>query len=151
MKKARFVLLLAVALAGPCHASCSAEAQAAAAAFMNDYLRHLLAVESGKSPRSSERWVLDSKAVSRRFKNTYKAFIKDPDQGFDPLLDAQDFPNKGWIPAGCDAPGFVTLRTKPGDHLLLPVVVKILKNGNGWLIDGAGIINIPESKRPPGD
>ena len=118
---------------------------------MNDYLRHLLAVESGKSPRSSERWVLDSKAVSRRFKNTYKAFIKDPDQGFDPLLDAQDFPNKGWIPAGCDAPGFVTLRTKPGDHLLLPVVVKILKNGNGWLIDGAGIINIPESKRPPGD
>lgn len=109
-------------------------------------------MESGKSPRSSERWVLDSKAVSRRFKITYKALKKDPDLNFDPLVDGQDFPNKGWLPRGCEAGGFVTLRTKPGDHLPgAPVVVRILKNGNGWLIDGAGVINIPESKRPPGD
>lgn len=118
---------------------------------MNDYLRHLLAVESGKSSRSSDRWVLDSRTVSRRFKTTYKALTKDKDLNFDLLLNAQDFPNRGWVPTGCDAAGFVTLRTKPGDHLQLPVVVKILKNGNGWLIDGAGVINIPESKRPPGD
>ena len=114
---------------------------------MNDYLRHLHAVDSGKSTLSDERWVLSSKAVSRHFKATYKALIKDPDVNFDPLLYAQDYPSKGWVPIGCTA-GFVTLQTKPGDFMQLPVVVKVLSTSNGWLVDGAGVINIPDSKQP---
>jgi hypothetical protein len=65
------------------------------------------------------------------------------------LLNAQDYPNKGWVPAGCDETGFVTLRTMPGVQPELPVVVKILSNGNGWMINAAGVINIPESKQSP--
>jgi erythromycin esterase-like protein len=70
-------LLLTVALASPCHAAYPSEAQVAAAAFMNDYLRHLLALESGKTTLSTERWILNSKKVTRRLMHSYRALIKD--------------------------------------------------------------------------
>lgn len=118
---------------------------------MNDYLCHLLAVESGTSTLSHERWVLRSKVVTRRFKNTYTALIKGPALDYDPLTFAQDYPTAGWVPSGCAAAAFVTLRDKHGDLVEPPLVVKVQKSGNRWMIDGAGVIDIPDSKRAPGD
>lgn len=64
----------------------------------------------------------------------------------DPILDAQDFPDKGFELVNCDSTaGFVTIRGKEWKDFIL--TVKVVDQNNKWLVDGAGVINIPVTKR----
>lgn len=75
-----------------------------------------------------------------------KSFEDAPDYGlgFDPLLDGQDFPDEGFTVKLIDG-DYITL--KGIDWPEYEVTVKMKLEGGNWLIDGAGIINIPEDKR----
>lgn len=64
--------------------------------------------------------------------------------GFDPVLDAQDAPDH-FVVDSCED-GFVVLRGVGDgweDSFTVPVKV-IAAPGGGWLVDGSGVIRIPE-------
>ena len=65
---------------------------------------------------------------------------------FDPIFDAQDFPDKGFELVSSDKnSGYITVKGKDWPEFVL--VIRIVYLDNKWLVDGSGIINIPESKR----
>ena len=71
----------------------------------------------------------------------------DPIEGFDsdPIVDAQDFPDKGFSILKQDPnTGYVTMVGNGWKDFT--VVLRIVHINNKWLVDGAGTINIPESK-----
>ncbi|MEA5097662.1 MAG: hypothetical protein VB032_03915, partial [Burkholderiaceae bacterium] len=72
------------------------------------------------------------------------AFKNDPEMGLgaDPIFDAQDYPDQGFKVLSCnEKSNYVTLQGV--DWQDFRVVVKTIKTEKGWLVDGAGIINIP--------
>lgn len=95
-------------------------------------------------------WVKDQDNVSGEFKVELEKIItaaekRNPDLGleFDPIFEAQDFPDVFEID-GYDG-NFVILRgLKLPDFKLTMRVVEI--NGS-WLVDGSGVVNISEEKR----
>jgi len=98
-------------------------------------------------------WVKNNKLLTDRFKSTYKKIMDDankadPELGldFDPIFDAQDYPDKGFKIIKYDsASGFVILCGK--DWKEFTVTVKVVFQNNKWLVDGVGIINIPKDKQ----
>ncbi|SDG82523.1 hypothetical protein [Psychroflexus sediminis] len=115
--------------------------------FINDYLDFINDLESEIALID---WISKRNDVTVEFKNELKRIIDKAKKndfelglGFDLILDAQDNPNEFeldktdsefLIVKGKDWPDFrLTLKLKPED--------------NKWLVDGAGIINIPENKR----
>lgn len=117
--------------------------------FINDYV----AFCSSKQRIKVSQWVENNKLLTNHFKSTYiklvnSALKSDPELGldFDPILDAQDYPEKGFNIINYDsATGYVTLNGKDWPAFVL--VTRIVKQGNKWLVDGSGVINIPEEKR----
>jgi hypothetical protein len=85
--------------------------------------------------------------------NRYKNLLdsgqkKDPELGLnsDPIFDSQDFPEKGFSILNADTlNGYVTV--VGNDWKEFQLVLKIKQEHNKWLVDGAGLINIPEEKR----
>ena len=72
----------------------------------------------------------------------------DPELGLDadPVLDAQDFPEKGFELNNCDSTaGYVSVKGKDWKDFFL--VLKVVHENNQWLVDGVGIINISFDKR----
>jgi len=66
--------------------------------------------------------------------------------GFDPILDAQDYPDKGFEIVHSDSTNeFVTVRGIDWPEFLL--VLRLANHENKWLVDGSGVINIPENRR----
>jgi len=100
-----------------------------------------------------DSWIKDNTLLTTRFKSTYKkimddAYKADPELGldFDPIFDAQDYPDKGFKVLKYNrASGYVTLCGK--DWEAFTVIVKVVFQNNRWLVDGAGIINIPKDKQ----
>ncbi len=98
-------------------------------------------------------WIEVDSLVTDHFKICYRsildsAFKADPEMGlgFDPILNAQDSPDKGFEIVNCDnATGYVTVRGKDWPDFVL--VLQVIFQDNKWLVDGAGIINIPKDKR----
>lgn len=85
------------------------------------------------------------------FKNEHtqlieKSFVDAPDYGlgFDPIVDGQDCPTEGFVVKSIDG-NYITL--KGVDWPEFELTVKMKQEGEKWLIDGVGIINIPEQKR----
>ena len=117
--------------------------------FMNDYAEYC----TPKSPPSSDTtWIERNQLLTNNFKNRYSNLLDsaskaDPEIGldFDPIFDAQDYPDEGFIISSQDSSGFVTLKGK--DWPEFTVVVKVVLENNKPLVDGAGIINIPVDKR----
>lgn len=117
--------------------------------FINDYV----AFCSSKQRIKLNQWVGNNKLLTNHFKSAYiklvnSALKSDPELGldFDPILDAQDYPEKGFNIINYDsATGYVTLNGKDWPAFVL--VIRIVKQGNKWLVDGSGVINIPEEKR----
>jgi hypothetical protein len=121
-----------------------------ALAFINAYTR-ICAVPGTAAADSS--WVENSPQVTDGFKQRYRfildsAWKADPELGldFDPIFDAQDFPDKGFSLVNMDsATGY--LRVAGNDWKKFELVLKLAYTNNKWLVDGAGIINIPKEKR----
>lgn len=88
------------------------------------------------------------------FKQTHKRLLEDARRaepeaglGYDPVLNAQYFPEKGFSVVRTDAPnGYVTVAGNGSPDF--EVVLKIVRQGDRSLVDGAGVVNIPGEKRP---
>lgn len=100
-----------------------------------------------------DKWVQNNTLLTDKFKSAYNkimddAYLADPELGldFDPIFDAQDYPEKGFKVLKYDsASGYVTLCGKNWREFV--VTVKVVFQNNRWLVDGAGIINIPKDKQ----
>ena len=119
--------------------------------FINDYTEFCLLKIKQKS--SEMNWIQSNPLLTDKFKNIYKstldsAYKADPELGldFDPIFDAQDFPDKGFSILKTDSlENYVTVNGN--DWKDFELVLKIAFVDNKWLVDGAGIINIPDDKR----
>ncbi|MCK9451615.1 MAG: hypothetical protein M0Q90_07990 [Bacteroidales bacterium] len=95
-------------------------------------------------------WVKGQENVSADFKTELEKIIveaetQNPDYGleFDPIFEAQDFPDV-FVIDSYDG-NFVTLRGKKLPDFKL--VMKVVEVNGSWLVDGSGVVNIPEEKR----
>ncbi|KAA9332620.1 hypothetical protein [Adhaeribacter soli] len=120
-----------------------------ALSFMNNYKAHC---DSASKSMDTGKWIEFNPLLTPSFKITYKklvdeAFKTDPELGLDadPIFDAQDYPDEGFILLENGENGYVTLQGKDWPDFKL--VVKVIQANNNWLVDGAGIINVPEEKR----
>jgi hypothetical protein len=118
--------------------------------FMNSYKNFL---DSLQTRASIDKWVINNSLLTDKFKVSYKNILDDaykvePKVGldFDPIFDAQDYPDKGFKVIKYDsASGYITLGGV--DWKEFTVSVKTIFQNNKCLIDGAGIINIPKDKQ----
>lgn len=118
--------------------------------FINDYAEYC--DQSMKHEAIDSNWIYNNELLTDSFKKRYKsvidsAFVAEPELGLDadPIFDAQDYPDKGFEMIKTDKNGFVSVRGK--DCTEFVVVLKVISQNGKWLVDGAGIINIPTDKR----
>ena|SRR5689334_17175517 len=118
--------------------------------FINDYTN--FCTKADRRVTDSE-WIKQNPLLTNNFKNRYEflldsAKMKDPELGLDsdPVFDAQDFPEKGFSILNIDTLNkYVTV--SGNDWKEFELVLKLEQENNKWLVDGAGIINIPADKR----
>ena len=121
--------------------------------FLNDYVALCNKQFLRKAPIDIDSWVENNALVTKNFKEEYKKIIAkakadDPELGldFDPILDAQDYPDKGFeISEINHQKNFVTYKGVGWNEFTLKV--KIIYFTNKWLVDGIGIVNIEEKDR----
>ncbi|MBP1613806.1 MAG: hypothetical protein H6Q13_1254 [Bacteroidetes bacterium] len=154
MKSIYFILIFSFSLVLNCNAQTAIvtsnlePSSTIALKFINQYV---IFCSQQTSPNS--KWIKNNKLLTEKFKSTYNILVDsaikaDPEIGldFDPILDAQDYPDKGFELVKYDnKTGFVTLKGKDWPDFIL--VMKIVNQGNKWLVDGSGVINIPENNR----
>lgn len=116
--------------------------------FINSYVKNIMKTKEGLGV---VEWVHSNKLSTSSFKSSLihiinQAYEKEPDYGlgFDPILDGNDFPDDG----------FQLDMIKPNSNFLIfsgigweeyKVTVKVKKVENQWLVDGCGVVNIPNS------
>ncbi len=118
--------------------------------FINNYVKKSVAENI-----EIEKYITSSKLVSKDFKTNFRnlmndAYKNDPEMGlgFDPIFDAQDFPEKGFELDSFDpVTGFMIV--KGIDWSDFKVTMKIISINGKWFVDGCGVINIPDNKRSP--
>ena len=116
--------------------------------FINDYVAF-----SSVKPTIDTNWITNNSSLTDNFKSKYSnlldsAYKVDHELGldFDPIFDAQDFPDKGFEISKFDnTTGYITVKGKAWKEFEL--VLKIVFQDNKWLVDGSGVINIPVDKR----
>ena len=115
--------------------------------FINDYLEF---TNDRKSDIGLIEWVNSRKDLTVEFKSELKRILdeaekEDPELGlgFNPILDAQDSPDRFLL----DSTDYEFLIVKGEDWTEFRLTLKIKLVDNKWLVDGAGIINVPEKKR----
>ena len=119
--------------------------------FINDYADFC---EPKSPPSIDTTWIERNPLLTENFKTCYKNLLdsaekSDPELGldYDPIFYAQDFDDKGFLILSADtASGYVTVIGKEWKEFTL--VMKVVYQNNKWLVDGSGIINIPDNKRP---
>jgi len=118
--------------------------------FINDYTKFCA---KPRQLTKTDEWIRNNSLLTDNFKNLYKNLLdsaqkKDPELGldFDPIFDAQDFPEKGFSILKADTlSGYVTV--VGNDWKEFELVLKLGQENDKWLVDGAGVINIPDDKR----
>lgn len=116
--------------------------------FINDYADFCI-----ERPSIEKVWIENNQLLTDNFKSAYKnlldsAFKADPEMGLgsDPIFDAQDYPDNGFDLVSVDnKSGLVTVKGIDWPEFIL--VIKLINLDNKWLVDGAGVINIPVNKR----
>lgn len=133
-------------------ADCAKGADVAAKKFINDYIDHLQHSFKDKGPIERDQWVETNPQITTNFKSSYRAIIDkarktDPVLGLnaDPILDAQDYPDEGVVVDQCKEPDYVTLKGNKWKEF--KIVVRVIRVKDVWMMEGAGIVNIPEDKQ----
>ncbi len=111
---------------------------------MNDY------VANANAGKDAEKWVKNQKLLTDDFKKDYRKMMEDawkddPEMGlgFDPIFNAQDYPEKGFEIKSVDSKtGLVTLQGLDWPDFI--VATKLIEVNGEWLVDGAGVIRIPK-------
>ena len=119
--------------------------------FITDYAAVCSANPDGAKNGS---WIQQNEGLTDNFKKSYKKMVDsadraDPAMGldFDPVFDAQDFPDKGFELLSYDHnTGYLSVKGKI-DWPEFNLVMKVVSQNGKWLVDGCGAINIPENKR----
>lgn len=116
--------------------------------FINDYVTFC---EDIHSETTVVEWVNNRQDVSQSFKTELArimddAEIEDPEYGlgFDPILNAQDHVGKFEI----HKVESEYLVVQGADRTNTELTLKISRGNDRWLVEGAGIVNIPENRRP---
>jgi len=106
--------------------------------FLNDYIKIL-----DNRKNNTQDWIKNNYLLTNKFKAEYKKSVN----GYaDPILDAQDYPDKGFKIMKSDSiSGYVILQGV--DWLEFLLTVRIVLQDNKWLIDGSGVVNVPENKK----
>ncbi len=122
--------------------------------FINEYIGFLNNSFTGKDwEMSIEQWLDNRSDVSSDFKNEYHRLLKEAalenpgyGLGFDPILDAQDFPDNGFELYGAvSSLGYLTVRGIDWEDF--KIRIRLVKENNKWLVYGSGIVNIPETEQ----
>jgi hypothetical protein len=115
--------------------------------FIDDYVKHIDAVRSSEK---TLQWLEARGDLSNEFKSRYKEIIRkakelEPEHGlgFDLILDAQDYPEKFEIVRRDGS--FLVVRGVDWPEFTVTMKLKLV--GSQWLVEGSGIVNIPEEKR----
>ena len=147
-------LIMGLVFSPLCYADCSTESKQAALKFINGYVQYMQQYRP-----DSNQWVAKHKTLTPSFKTTYKKLIdaalkEDPELGlgFDPILDGQDFADKFDKIKSCNEKSGVMLLSGswgPDTKERMEVAVKPVNKNGKWLIDGSGVINIPETEQAP--
>ncbi len=115
--------------------------------FINDYLDYINDLQS-EIPLIE--WVQNRTDITTEFKIELKRILVEAEEndpelglGFDPIIDAQDNPNEFELDKTDSE--FLIVKGKDWPDFKLTLKMKLV--GAKWLVDGAGIINVPENKR----
>lgn len=115
--------------------------------FINNYVDHC---NDPTSEIGIIKWVNNRQDVTNDFKTELNRIISEAEKkdqelglGFDPILDAQDYP----VAFEIEKKDSVFLVVKGIDWPEFRLTLKLKLEGKKWLVDGSGIINIPENKR----
>lgn len=119
--------------------------------FINSYIKFMISKD--KRRPSCDNWIKTNILLTPSFKAKYKAMVdeaqkENPEMGldFDPIIDAQDFPEEGFVIKNSDPnQGYVTVRGKKWKDF--EATMKVVQLNGRWLVDGSGYINIPENKK----
>ena len=118
--------------------------------FINKYVEYC-------NDRNSElgliEWISEQPNVTENFKLELKRIIleakkQDPELGlgFDPIFDAQDYPDSGFeLEKSVKKSEFITVKGKEWSDFKLKIKME-LKNEQ-WLVNGIGIINMSEKEQ----
>ncbi len=118
--------------------------------FINEYIENCNKL---KKAISIADWVETNQLVTESFKAELsrilaEAYKKDPELGldFDPIFDAQDYPEKGVRLESIDeSSGYLVVQGIGWPQFRLRMKVKHLDGK--WLVEGCGVINIPAAQR----
>ncbi|MEN3325186.1 hypothetical protein VP395_15755 [Mariniflexile soesokkakense] len=96
-------------------------------------------------------WVNSNHNASQKFKSELKRITEEADKadpelglGFNPIFNAQDYPDKGFKLVDFDTiSGIVNVKDKILDNGFR-MKIKLIKEKDKWLVNGMGIINMPE-------
>ncbi len=115
--------------------------------FVNGYVTYL---NSGNADKEIQEWVSEQPNVTGKFKSALKKLIVEAAEenpelglGFDPILDAQDYPDKGFeLVQSETTSSFVMVKAVDwGDDW--KIKIKMKQDNNFWTVDGIGVINMP--------
>lgn len=118
--------------------------QQVALKVLNDYVSNCNAL------KDAGKWVENNDLLTADFKKDYNKIMReawedDPELGlgFDPIFNAQDYPEKGFKIVSNEEPRnpVITLR---GIDMDITVKVKLKEINNKWLVDGMGVIRMLE-------
>lgn len=155
MKFLSLGLLIGLVISPLTYADCGDASKQAALDFMNSYVNLFDDEEV-----DSDKWIAENKQLTSSFKDAYKKLVEDalkadPELGLDsdPIIDGQDSAEQFDKVTKCDEKSGVLLVSGPWDeedtNVRMEVAVKPVKDKDQWLIDGAGIINIPKEAQAP--
>ncbi len=121
-----------------------------ALAFINGYVENADKMEKAAGITD---WVNSNNLSTKRFKKELKrlmdeAYRKGPESGIDadPIFDAQDYPDRGFkLESFDEKTNYMTVSGINWPEFKL--TMKIINENGKWLVDGCGMINIPEDKR----
>lgn len=115
--------------------------------FINDYVTYMNDTES---EASLILWTSERSDVTAVFKNAIEEMLDEAEAdapsyglGFDPILDAQDHPDKFEL----ESTKSEYLVVKGMDWSSFKLTMRLKFENGKWRVDGAGIINIPIDKR----
>lgn len=118
--------------------------------FLNSYIKNC---NSGDENNGIVEFIQSSPLATKQFKSNLKkliadAFAEDPVMGlgFDPLFDAQDYPDAGVELLDFNSEtGYLTVKGIKWKDF--KVTMKVVEQNGKTMVDGCGVVNIPEDKR----
>jgi hypothetical protein len=118
--------------------------------FINDYVKNC---NKMREQVGIVEWVNAYPNVSQEFKTELTKMIQEAEEndpgyglGFDPIFDAQDYPDDGFGLAEFDSiSNYLTVKAKSWKGFTITMKIKELDKK--WMVDGCGVINIPKTKQ----